>query len=161
MLCELDLEGIKKTKMSIRKNWDKCVNTKHTFLDRQQCENATLDSRGRVLLGIEVSSSLYQLLPAPENRVGTRKPVSEHSRNILTKPASRRALVRDRPGTHTENRGGAGLRWELGSPPQRRVMRTLAGEKTRAGRRHSTEALQDFGYRKDGSVGQNLCLTRE
>ena len=31
---------------------------------------------------MEVSSSLYQLLPAPENRVGTRKPGSEHSRNI-------------------------------------------------------------------------------
>ena len=85
-------------------------------------------------MGIEVSSSLYQLLPAPENRVGTKKPVSEHSRNILLRrPASRRApgpLVGD--ALRKQGRDSAGLRRELSSPHKRRVMRTPGREKTRA-----------------------------
>ena len=82
---------------------------------------------------MELSSSLYQLLPGPENRVGTRKPGSEHSRNI------------DEAGKQTDGTLD-GTEWTTGEQTSGAV-RDFDGtlrhgdEKTRAGREDSSQRL--------------------
>ena len=82
---------------------------------------------------MEVSSSLYQLLPGPENRVGTRKPGSEHSRNI------------DESGKQTDGTldgtGGGGQNRQTGQCGTSMGLCDTGDEKTRAGREDSSQRL--------------------
>ena len=79
---------------------------------------------------MEVSSSLYQLLPGPENRVGTRKPGSEHSRNI------------DEAGKQTDGTLD-GTEWTTGG----------GGQNRHTGQCGTSMGLCDTGMRKHEPAG--------
>ena len=81
---------------------------------------------------MEVSSSLYQLLPGPENRVGTRKPASEHSRNI--DEAGKQTGPWTGPSGRPVNRQAGQCGTSMG-------LCDTGDEKTRAGREDSSQRL--------------------